>query len=240
MDGMTVSIWAGLAFGFIGSLHCIGMCGPIALILPGGEGSLFQIISGRILYNIGRTVTYAVLGFGFGLLGQVVSLAGYQQVLGIVIGSAMILSVILPPAIRGRFLSLSGISLLVNWTKVLLTRLLSRGTRFSLLLIGLCNGFLPCGLVYAALASSLMAGGPYRGALFMALFGTGTIPVMLTLTFAGRMLTTSLRQKLTRLIPVTVALLGLLFILRGLSLGIPYISPDVQRMMEHGQNHSTH
>jgi sulfite exporter TauE/SafE len=240
MDGMTISVWAGLALGFIGSLHCIGMCGPIALVLPRGEGSPFQIITGRVLYNLGRTITYTVLGLGFGLLGQVISVAGYQQVLGIVIGTALILSVMLPASVRGRLLGLAGIGLLVNRIKTLLTKLLSRGSNPSLLLIGLCNGFLPCGLVYAALAASLMASGALEGALFMALFGAGTIPVMLALSFAGGILSTALRQKLTRLIPITVVLLGLLFILRGLSLGIPYLSPDVHQMMNHSGEHSTH
>jgi sulfite exporter TauE/SafE len=240
MDGMTISVWAGLALGFIGSLHCIGMCGPIALVLPRGEGSPFRIITGRVLYNLGRTITYTTLGLGFGFLGQVVFLAGYQQVLGIVIGSALILSVMLPASVRSRFLGLVRIGLLVNRIKTLLTKLLSRGSNPSLLLIGLCNGFLPCGLVYAAVAASLMTSGPLRGALFMTFFGAGTIPVMLALTFAGGILSTKLRQKLTRLIPITIALLGLLFILRGLSLGIPYLSPDVQHLIEQGQEHSTH
>ena len=99
--------------------------------------------------------------------------------------------------------------------------------RSTLLLFGLLNGLLPCGLVYAALAGAAATGGPLGGALFMAAFGLGTIPAMLAVSLAGRLITAPWRARFQRAVPVAMAVLAVLFIVRGLSLGIPYLSPDL-------------
>ena len=91
--------------------------------------------------------------------------------------------------------------------------------------IGLLNGFLPCGLVYVALAGAITTGGWVMGGLYMVTFGLGTLPVMLAVSLAGRLLGTGFRTKLTRLVPIAGTVLAMLFILRGLSLGIPFVSP---------------
>jgi sulfite exporter TauE/SafE len=226
-------IWAGFVLGLIGSLHCLGMCGPIAFILPGGTGSLLRNVGGRLLYNLGRTVTYAVMGLAFGFIGRTISLAGYQQLVGIVVGSAMILAVILPTRFRTWLLTGVGAGPLMEWLKRAFGSLLRRGTPASLFMIGLCNGFLPCGLVYAALVSSVTMGTVMGGMFYMALFGLGTTPAMLAVSFAGQTFSIALRQKLARLLPIGIIVLGLLFILRGASLGIPYLSPDTEHMLEH-------
>jgi sulfite exporter TauE/SafE len=210
----------------------MGMCGPIAIMLPGRTETFARIVTGRLLYNIGRTLTYSTMGLVFGFLGRSISLAGYQQVIGFVVGGGLIASVLLPARARGWLFAKAGVGRIVELLKGVVGKLLTRGSNSSLLFLGVCNGFLPCGLVYAALASSLMAGGPLQGMFYMALFGAGTIPVMLTMSFAGKLFNATLRQKLARLVPAGVVILGLLFILRGLSLGIPYLSPDVNRMME--------
>ncbi|HCO84482.1 MAG TPA: hypothetical protein DIT95_13230, partial [Arenibacter sp.] len=88
------------------------------------------------------------------------------------------------------------------------------------------NGLLPCGLVYMAVFGSIATANPWLGALFMALFGLGTIPLMTTAVYFGSMLKGSAKKSVQRLIPVFVILVGLLFILRGMGLGIPYISPE--------------
>ena len=104
----------------------------------------------------------------------------------------------------------------------------------SMFLIGLLNGFLPCGLVYIAIAGSVSTGTALGGALYMAVFGIGTFPVMLAMTLVGQILSFKMKLKLRKLLPVGVALLAVLFILRGMSLGIPYISPKIEKQ-ESGQ-----
>ncbi|HOW32340.1 MAG TPA: sulfite exporter TauE/SafE family protein, partial [Bacteroidales bacterium] len=100
----------------------------------------------------------------------------------------------------------------------------------SLFLIGLLNGLLPCGLVYIAIAGSIGSGSALMGAIYMALFGLGTMPMLLAINLSGGFISTSLRKKINKLIPILVIIVGILFILRGLSLGIPYISPSEEKI----------
>ena len=231
---MEPGIWnlefaAALALGFVGSLHCAGMCGPIAIALPLNNRSWFSRISGGLLYNAGRTITYAVLGAIFGLAGFGLALGGMQQWVSIVLGALMILSVIIPKlGAAGK--KLTGIGdALTGKLKQPFVRLFRMRTYGSLFIIGLLNGFLPCGLVYIALAGALVMSQIHQGALYMVFFGIGTIPMMLAISIAGNILSQKLRQRLNAVIPVFIILLGILFILRGLNLGIPYISPKLQQ-----------
>jgi uncharacterized protein len=220
---------AALMLGFIGSLHCAGMCGPIAIALPLNNQSWVSRISGGLLYNAGRTITYALLGAIFGLAGLGLALGGLQQWVSIILGAIMILAVIIPrlgavgKKVAGISDSLSG------RLKKPFVRLFRVRTYGSLFVIGLLNGFLPCGLVYIALAGALVMSHVHEGALYMAFFGLGTIPKMLAIAIAGNILSRKIRQKLTAIIPLFIILLGILFILRGLNLGIPYLSPKIEK-----------
>ena len=89
-------LWSAFAIGAVGSLHCLGMCGPIVLVLPGDARDRGRFLLGRLLYNLGRALTYALMGAVAGVLGQGIAMAGFQQWLGIVAGALMILSVIIP------------------------------------------------------------------------------------------------------------------------------------------------
>ena len=80
-----------------------------------------------------------------------------------------------------------------------------------------------------ALAGAAATGGVVQGALFMSLFGLGTFPIMLATSLFGPLLGQGIRNALNRLLPVGAVALALLLILRGMSLGIPYISPDLSR-----------
>jgi sulfite exporter TauE/SafE len=204
------------------------MCGPIALALPLNNQSWFSRISGGLLYNAGRTVTYAVLGAIFGLAGLGLALGGMQQWVSIVLGSVIILFVIIPRlGTAGRILATYS-DKLTGHLKKPFARLLRMKSYSSLFIIGLLNGFLPCGLVYIALAGALLMSRIHEGALYMAFFGIGTIPMMLAIAIAGNLISRSVREKLSKVIPVLIILLGILFILRGLNLGIPYISPKIE------------
>ena len=226
MTSEPLHIGAGLLMGLLGSLHCLGMCGPLALALPAAPGSRARFVAGRILYNLGRTATYALLGVAFGLFGRVFALAGWQRGLSIAAGVLMLLAAIGYRTAAGAAVA-GGFARALGGLKRALSALLQRRTAGALLLIGLLNGLLPCGLVYAALAGAAATGGPLGGALFMAAFGLGTIPAMLAVSLAGRLITAPWRARFQRAVPVAMAVLAVLFIVRGLSLGIPYLSPDL-------------
>ena len=240
---MIFDFIAPLTIGLVGSFHCIGMCGPIAVALPLKSHSAGAKIAGGLLYNVGRTLTYAVLGFLFGLLGAGIHLAGFQQWTSILLGVIMILSVLFPYFFKQR-ISLG--ALFTGYAGRLIARLrklFSDHSYQSLFTIGLLNGLLPCGLVYVAIAGAINTNHVFSGALFMILFGLGTIPMMLLISLTGNMVSSRLKAAMRQVVPYFIVLLGILFILRGLSLGIPYVSPKAEKLapveqsMEHGCCH---
>ena len=225
-----MGIWLGLLTGLMGSIHCLGMCGPIALALPGSENSKSQLIWGRILYNIGRSLTYALLGAIAGLLGFSLNAFGSQQSLSIIMGIIIVLMAILPnKATMKVFPFLNNIQF-PDRIKDIFNRSLKKGTPGSLFIIGILNGFLPCGLVYIAIAGAIAMGDVFLAALYMFLFGLGTSPAMFGMSLVGNFFNLELRRKFSRLIPVFGVILGILFIMRGLNLGIPLISPTEEKI----------
>lgn len=208
--------------GFAGSMHCIGMCGPIVLALPDKNSSLkISFYLGRLFYNLGRTTTYVIMGFVFGALGQVISLAGFQSTLSIVLGVLVIASLFFPLSKTMDFFTNNAL-----W-KNTLGKLFRKKSYSALTGIGLLNGFLPCGLVYTALAGASASGDILYGGTFMLLFGLGTIPALLILAVVGKQTKINWQGLIRRALPAMALILGSLLILRGLSLGIPYISPDL-------------
>jgi uncharacterized protein len=216
-----MEFWPALLFGFLGSAHCAGMCGPLALALPGTGSTRAAFLAGRAAYNSGRIVTYAALGALFGLLGHAFVIAGFQRWVSLAAGAAILLGVLVSP----KFLSGVPLTGTVGWLKQAFGALLRRRTFGSLFGLGLLNGLLPCGLVYAACAGATATGGVLAGAGYMAVFGAGTLPMMLAFSLAGPPVQVALRSRLQRLVPVSLALVGALLVLRGLGLGIPYVSP---------------
>jgi len=227
-------IWEGLIIGFLGSLHCIGMCGPIALALPSGSFRSFSFYTGRVLYNFGRVITYSFFGLIFGILGKSISFISieFQQGVTIATGAVILLIVILPSGFK---LKISEKLSFINFTskiKSYFSSLFKKGSLGSLFFIGILNGFLPCGFVYVGLAGALVTGEMLSGIFYMALFGIGTIPVMFGTALAGNFINLQVRQKISKAIPYFAGLIAILFILRGLSLGIPYISPKTEKIQK--------
>lgn len=220
-----MEILSGMVVGALGSLHCLGMCGPLALALPVPSGSTAGFYLGRVLYNLGRAVTYALLGLVAGSVGRIIVLAGWQQGLSLVAGGLLLLSVALPSLftlISTRFGAVNRLTAQVQQSLGVLFR---RRSTSVLFLIGLLNGLLPCGFVYVGLAAAAATGGMVPAALFMAGFGFGTIPVMFGISIAGRQVGPAMRRRLAALTPVVTVAVAVIIILRGMSLGIPYISP---------------
>lgn len=224
---MNSLVWAGLAFGFLGSVHCVGMCGPIALALPVTKGGRLRILGGRIFYNLGRVVTYMIFGAAAGVVGEMINVVELSQVLSIVLGAIILLAVVLPSRIINKIVP--GDLVGRAWTKLNkpFASLMKKRSMSSMLLIGFLNGFLPCGFVYMALAGAVATGDLLSSTVYMGLFGLGTAPIMFATSLFGPMLGQRVRNTINRLIPVGAAVLAILLILRGLSLGIPYVSPNL-------------
>ena len=219
-----------LLLGLMGSFHCAGMCGPIAIALPLHGNRLPQKIYGGVLYNLGRTLTYGVMGAVFGLLGQGVKMIGFQQKVSIIMGAIMIISVFFPSIFKNQYSTDKSWISLVGKLKSAIAGMFAIRSFSSLFFIGLANGLLPCGLVYIAIAGAIGTGEVVYGSMYMIMFGLGTIPMMLSIAIAGNVLSLAIRKKINRLIPVLVVVVGVFFILRGLSLGIPFLSPPKEKI----------
>jgi sulfite exporter TauE/SafE len=216
------TLCSGFLLGLLGSAHCAGMCGPLALALPGNPrpGPFFV---GRLAYNSGRILTYSALGAVFGMFGRTLAMAGFQRWLSISLGLVLLAGLLL-----SRRAALSRpITWLVTRVKTPMAALLCRRSLSSVALLGVLNGFLPCGLVYVACAAAAATGGLASGSLYMVAFGLGTLPMMLAISLSGKLVPFSLRLRLARAIPFCIVVLAGLLIVRGLSLGIPYLSPDI-------------
>ncbi len=213
--------------GLLGSFHCVGMCGPIALALPVHSESQFTILMSRVLYNLGRVVTYTFFGALFGLFGHRLILIGLQETISIVIGAAIILSVLAPSRLKRLVTESKPYQHVNTAVKASFAKLASSKSSRSFFLFGIINGFLPCGFVYVAVAGAVSTGGVIEGALFMMLFGLGTFPIMLGTSLLGKYLNFGVRRKINKLMPVLALLLGIIFLLRGMGLGIPYLSPKL-------------
>lgn len=222
-----MEIWTGFAIGFLGSFHCIGMCGPIALALPVFQESYFKLLLGRILYNLGRVFTYALFGAMFGLFGSSLALVGMQQNVSIAIGVIMLIVILMPRKYKNKISDIYIYKEISNFVKSSFLKLSRKKSNRSMFYIGIINGFLPCGFVYVAVAGAVSTGTVLEGTAFMALFGMGTFPIMLAASLAGKYVNIGLRKKINKLIPVFAAILAIIFILRGLNLGIPYLSPKL-------------
>ena len=218
-----MDLLAAFLLGLVGSLHCAGMCGPLALALPATGTTPSGYVAGRAAYNLGRLLTYCLLGLLFGLAGQAMLLAGFQRWLSIALGLLLLAGLLLSRKVA-LWQPVSG---LVERLKSQMSALFRRRSFVSLGALGLLNGLLPCGLVYVAAAGATATGGAISGAQYMAAFGAGTLPMMMVISLSGKLAPLSLRLKLRKALPAAVCMLAALLILRGLSLGIPYLSPGL-------------
>ncbi|MEO6520826.1 MAG: sulfite exporter TauE/SafE family protein [Mucilaginibacter sp.] len=211
--------------GLFGSVHCIGMCGPLAFAIPVTSAGFWLLVWDKLVYNLGRVVSYSLLGLVTGLLGRQFWLFGLQQYISIFSGILIILAALARlvryPLTRGRMMSV----LLSPFNKLISYALKNKAGHF---IIGILNGFLPCGFVYLALLGSVNTGTLSGGVQYMFYFGIGTIPLMLAATIGAGSLNLKVRKRLNAIVPYFMLLLGIWFILRGLSLDIPYLSPQAQ------------
>jgi sulfite exporter TauE/SafE len=202
------------------------MCGPIAMMLPVDRNNQAKKVTQIITYHIGRLFAYSTIGFIFGMLGKGFLLAGMQQKMSIFIGIAMILIILIPEKVVANYNFSKPIFKVISKIKTTLGSQFKNKSYKSLFTIGLLNGFLPCGMVYVALFGAIAMQSPTLGILYMVLFGLGTVPMMSSIVYLNSFLTIPIRNKIQKAIPYVAVFLGIVFILRGLGLGIPYISPS--------------
>ncbi len=221
--------WSAFIFGFLGSFHCVGMCGPIVLAVPGK--SWFA----RVSYNLGRAATYTLMGVAMGFVGEGFTLVGWQQALSVAVGGAMLLIVVFTKYKHFDLPINGALEKMWVFSKSKLGPLFKSKSPAAPFLIGLVNGLLPCGLVYAALFAAVSMGGITGSALYMALFGLGTAPLLMGVAAFGGILSPAVRNRFNKAVPYFLGLVAVLLILRGLNLGIPMISPkmDSPGKMEH-------
>ncbi|RNI21801.1 sulfite exporter TauE/SafE family protein [Rufibacter latericius] len=219
--------WAGAIIGFISSFHCVGMCGPIAMALPVGRGSGASFVGGRLLYNLGRITTYTSLGLVAGLLGRTLQLAGWQQTISIASGVLMLALVLVPKIHTGKSSRWLGTDRWWNALRKAIGKRFMNPSMGALFSVGLLNGLLPCGMVYFALAGAVSAPGVSGAVLYMAMFGLGTLPLMWLVSLSGKLIQPKWRALMRHAVPYVAACLAVLFILRGLNLGVPYLSPKL-------------
>lgn len=221
------TIISGYILGIAGSLHCIGMCGPLSLALPVSHLSDMKRFFSLLLYQVGRVLTYAALGLLTGLIGRAFYIGGIQQIISVITGSLILIFALL------YFLQKSNhriFFLQKFYTKIysLISGILqSPKGMLSFFLLGLANGLLPCGMVYIALASALAFPEVAGSVGFMAMFGLGTLPAMIFVTYGGRMVHPRIRSGFRKATPYMMAVVGALLILRGMNLGIHFISPHL-------------
>ena len=202
------------------------MCGPIAMMLPVDRNNPAKKTTQILTYHLGRLTAYSSLGLLFGLLGKGLSVAGLQQQLSIVVGLFMILVAIVPEKVFARYNFSRPVYNLISKVKSSLGKQFKNKSYKSLFTIGLLNGYLPCGMVYVALFGAIAMQSVAIGTLYMFLFGLGTIPMMSAIVYVANFITPKTRNSIQKAIPVLTILIGMLFIVRGLGLDIPYISPS--------------
>lgn len=206
--------------GLVGSLHCVGMCGPLTLLLPQDQKISFKYVLGRSFYNLGRMFTYASLGLMIGLLGQQSTFFISLKVISVVLGIALIGFVVIPQ----RWFNASGImARFTGKLKSSIKRTFELSYLGGQLSFGIINGLLPCGLVYAALSGAFLTLDPFLGAGFMVFFGLGTIPLMLTVSLSAGYIKKLLGKHSLKIISATYLLIGSWLIIRGFIFDTPQL-----------------
>lgn len=200
-----------LLIGFAGSLHCVGMCSPLALAIARFNKN---VITHQLIYNSGRILTYALLGAIISTIGFVLPFSGFQTTLSIVLGLTLVLMGVAGiPGVRIPFIT-PILERITQKLKVVFGKFLQQRSTAATFFLGMLNGLLPCGLTFMAWSYCLTLAGPLDGFNFMLLFGVGTLPAMLGLTAVMQTIAKKINISIQRLSYSLFILLGCLLIAR--------------------------
>ena len=223
-------LYTAIIFGLISSFHCIGMCGPIAMMLPVDRNNETKKITQLLIYHIGRLTAYASLGLALGILGKGFFIAGMQQQLSITVGILMIIVAVVPEKTLASYNFSKPIYKIISKVKSSLGKQFKNRSYKSFFTIGLLNGYLPCGMVYVALFGALAMPSLEYSIFYMLLFGLGTVPMMSMVVLITNLVSIPIRNTMQKTIPILAVCIGVLFIIRGLGLNIPYVSPSTMSL----------
>jgi uncharacterized protein len=220
----------GFMLGLISSFHCVGMCGPIALSLP-----LYNLPAAKkrltiLCYHFGRISTYSIMGLLFGLFGRQMHLSGLQSGFSIISGLLILVAVFFY-FVRKKALEPAFTRAMHVKVQLMMSKYLRSKTITGFFMLGMFNGLLPCGMVYIAIAGALNTSSLLSGSLFMAMYGFGTLPALLALSSFSFYFNISVRNRMKSAMPYVMVFIGIVLILRGMNLGIPYISPLINRVI---------
>lgn len=217
--------WTALVMGLAGSLHCVGMCSPLSMAVT----SQRPFISNKILYNLGRILTYGLLGAVAATFGSVISLGPFRDVISFATGGFFLLMGL--GGISGIKIPLvtSLINRMTIWLKGSFSYWLQKKSRSAVVLLGILNGLLPCGLTYIAMTYCFILPGMQEGFLFMVAFGFGTWPVMFGLPWIVSLTTQRSSFNFNRARTFAFVLVGVLLIAR-----IWWHRPQDQDQFVHG------
>ncbi len=212
------------SLGLAGSFHCLGMCGPLLLSLNMSWKNRKSLLKQTLVHHFGRISSYLVMGFIVGKAGELIIKVGVQQKLSIISGVILIFVIIFQSSKKDNI-----------WSKKLKTfwgRYFGQIGLKNNYLLGVVNGLLPCGLVFTALATAASTSSSIHSAIFMVIFGLGTLPLLLLISFGSLKMNILRNSKTKFILPTATILTACLLILRGLNLGIPYLSPEVKTQNE--------
>ena len=219
----TLTYTMALVMGFTGSLHCAGMCGPIVWIMPVQAFKGFKKVVALGLYHLGRISVYALLAVTLHSFRDLFK-PGIQQYISLLLGGSLLVIGVLS------FVPDHNLRIRLPWAgyvKKQLGNVIGKPGLAMLGIAGILNGLLPCGLVYMALSASLVAASTLQAATFMYVFGAGTLPMLISISLLKTRLSFIRTNHIRKFVPVTIFAFGCLFMLRGMNLGIPYLSPKV-------------
>ena len=224
-------LWTAFMIGLVGSLHCIGMCGPIALAIPYQANTKVQTLGNILLYNSGRIITYGLIGILPAIFGLALSLSGMQKNMSIVLGAMLIIAAAFSIPLDQRTHAIPGINKIYLWAATKMKSFISQKNKAAFFITGLLNGFLPCGMVYMAVMGAITQTSMANAFFYMILFGMGTVPLMLMIGVSGQFINLTWRRKLQSVIPVFMIGIGILMIMRGITIDLP---PRLEPLIEMG------
>ncbi len=210
-----------LVIGLVGSLHCVGMCGPLMLTLTGPN----QSKSTFLIYHAGRISSYVFLGLMLGIIGQSFEFIQIQKAMTVSIGMVL-MAIYLFPKTRNSVERYYYQSWAYGKVKLILAKNLSSKKRWFI--SGVANGFLPCGLTYVAAAAALVLGSLWSSMAFMILFGLGTLPALASVSFGSTLLSVRFKKIIPSAVPVLGVLSGTILLFRGLIMTFPNLNQLVQ------------
>lgn len=209
-------IWTAFGIGILGSLHCAAMCGPFMLGLGSKNYNLFSLL----VHHLGRWLGYITLAIVFSLLVSPLQVFELQQHVALVSGVLLMLfglKAYIKPVEHFLNAVTNSISKKMAGTAV---------GRTGNIFLGYLNGLLPCGLSFGTAILSVNTGSIANAALYMLLFGVGTLPVLLGISYLPKLGNKAVLTKFNTITPKLILLAGFLLVVRSAGLGIPYLSPD--------------